>query len=249
MSLGGTPYLCGPSSFFLSSIDVPIESQIVEASEDVPLLSMLLGLDMSIVREILNREELPAAETSGQQRGVAIGQAPAGLLNACSRLMELLDSPEDIPFLSHLIQREIIYRILKTPQGARLRTIATTGTLATGQPERSPGSKTTMGSGCTWRSWQGCTNGSFNPSSSVPRIDRDEPASIPKAVEAAESKGADAYGRGGRHERSLRGRLRKRQPIQPGIQPLLWPATHARRQSSSSEQYCRRIILRGLTRL
>ena len=74
MSLGGTPYLCGPSSFFLSSIDVPIESQIVEASEDVPLLSMLLRLDMSIVREILNREELPAAATSGQQRGVAIGQ-------------------------------------------------------------------------------------------------------------------------------------------------------------------------------
>src|SRR5262250_2721979 len=80
MMLGGTPYLCGPSSLFLSSIDVPIESQIVEASEEVPLLSMLLRLDMSIVREILNREELPGAETSGQQRGVAIGQAPAGLL-------------------------------------------------------------------------------------------------------------------------------------------------------------------------
>jgi AraC-like DNA-binding protein len=126
MSLGGTPYICSPSSFFLSSIDVPIESQIVEASEEVPLLSLLLRLDMSIVREILNREELPEG-TSGQPRGVAIGQASAGLLNACSRLMELLDTPEDIPFLSHLIQREIIYRILKTPQGARLRTIATTG--------------------------------------------------------------------------------------------------------------------------
>jgi AraC-like DNA-binding protein len=129
MSLGGTPYLCGPSSFFLSSIDVPIESQIIEASEGVPLLSMLLRLDMSIVREILNREELPEAEVSSHRRGVAIGQAPIGLLKACARLMELLDTPEDIPFLSHLIQREIIYRILKTPQGLRLRTIATTGDL------------------------------------------------------------------------------------------------------------------------
>src|SRR5438270_5575031 len=129
MTLGGTEYLCGPSSFFLSSIDVPVESQIVEASEEVPLLSMLLRLDMSIVREILSREELPEAETSLQRRGVAIGQARAGLLNACSRLMELLDTPEDIPFLSHLVQREIIYHILKTPQGARLRTIATTGDL------------------------------------------------------------------------------------------------------------------------
>jgi len=38
---------------------------IVEASEQVPLLAMLLRVDMSIVREILNREELPGAETSG----------------------------------------------------------------------------------------------------------------------------------------------------------------------------------------
>src|SRR5467141_2794614 len=129
MSLGGTEYLCSPSSFFLSSIDVPIESQIVEASVEVPLLSMLLRLDMSIVREILNREDLPEAEVSSQRRGVSVGQAPAGLLKACSRLMELLDIPEDIPFLSHLIQREIIYRILRTPQGARLRTIATTADL------------------------------------------------------------------------------------------------------------------------
>src|ERR1700704_511775 len=85
---------------------------------------------------------------------------------------------------------------------------------------------------------RGRTDGSFNTSSSVPRIDRDEPSSIPKAVEAAEGKGTDAYGWGGRHKRSLRSRLREREPIQPRIQPLLWPAPRARCQSSSSEQ-CR----------
>ena len=129
ISLGGTAYVCVPSAFFLSSIDVPVESKIIEASEDVPLLSMLLRLDMSIVREMLNREELPEPEASSQRRGVAIGRASVGLLKACSRLMELLDTPEDIPFLNHLIQREIIYRILRTPQGGRLRSIATTGDL------------------------------------------------------------------------------------------------------------------------
>jgi AraC-like DNA-binding protein len=90
---------------------------------------MLLRLDMTIVREVLSREELPESEVSSQRRGVAVGQGSAGLLKASSRLIELLDTPEDIPFLSHLIQREIIYRILRTPQGARLRTIATTGDL------------------------------------------------------------------------------------------------------------------------
>jgi len=42
----------------------------------------------------------------------------------------LLETPEDIPFLAPLIQREIIYRILRTPQGERLRAIATRGDLS-----------------------------------------------------------------------------------------------------------------------
>jgi transcriptional regulator GlxA family with amidase domain len=48
-------------------------------------------------------------------------------LKPCSRLLDLLDAPEDIPFLSNLIQREIVYRLLRGPQGARLRAIATLG--------------------------------------------------------------------------------------------------------------------------
>jgi AraC-like DNA-binding protein len=127
INLGGTEYLCRASSFLLTSIDVPVESQIVEASEDAPLLSMLLRLEMPTVREILSREELPEPEISPQRRGLAVGQATGGLLRACARLVELLETPEDIPFLSYLIQREIIYRILRTPQGARLRAIGTTG--------------------------------------------------------------------------------------------------------------------------
>jgi len=129
VNLGGTVYFCDGSSFLLSSIDVPAESQIVEASEQVPLLSMFLRLDMPTVREVLSREDLPEPEASGQRRGLAVGETTVGLLGACARLIELLDTPEDIPFLGHLIQREIVYRILRTPQGERLRAIATTGDL------------------------------------------------------------------------------------------------------------------------
>jgi AraC-like DNA-binding protein len=130
INLGGIEYLCDDSSFLLSSIDVPAQSQIVEASEEVPLLSMFLRLDMPTVREVLSREDLPEAESSIHSRGLAVGETTVGLLGACARLIELLDTPEDIPFLSHLIQREIVYRILRTPQGERLRAIATTGDLS-----------------------------------------------------------------------------------------------------------------------
>jgi AraC-like DNA-binding protein len=130
INLGGTEYICDDSSFLLSSIDVPVQSQIVEASEAVPLLSMYLQLDMPIVREVLSREDLPEPQTSIQSRGLAVGETTAGLLGACIRLIDLLETPEDIPFLSHLIQREIVYRILRSPQGGRLRAIATTGELS-----------------------------------------------------------------------------------------------------------------------
>ena len=130
INLGGIEYLCDGSSFLLSSIDVPAQSQILEASEQVPMLSMFLRLDMPTVREVISREELPEPETAVQSRGLAVGETTAGLLDACTRLIELLETPEDIPFLSYLIQREIVYRILRTPQGERLRAIATTGDLS-----------------------------------------------------------------------------------------------------------------------
>lgn len=130
IQLGGTPYLCEESSFLVSSIDTPIRSQILEASQAAPLLSLWLRLDMVAVQELISREDLPEPDGSPALRGLAVGKAPVELLGACSRLLDLLESPEDIPFLGPLIQREIAYRILKTPQGARLRAIATRGDLS-----------------------------------------------------------------------------------------------------------------------
>jgi len=127
VTLGSTTYLCDGSTFLLSSLDLPVVSQIVEASEDLPLLSMLLKLDMAAVREILNHTEFQSQNGASDAPGIAIGKTTVDLLKPCSRLLDLLDAPEDIPFLSSLIQREIAYRLLRGPQGARLRAIATLG--------------------------------------------------------------------------------------------------------------------------
>ena len=127
--LGGHEYICDSSSFLLSSIDVPAQSQIVNASEKCPLLVMFLRFDMPTVREVLSRDDLPAVKSDMHRQGLAVGETTLGLLGACNRLLDLLDTPEDIPFLSPLLQREIVYRLLKTPHGTRLRAIATSGDL------------------------------------------------------------------------------------------------------------------------
>jgi AraC-like DNA-binding protein len=127
--LGGTEYLCDGASFLLSSIDVPAQSQIIEASEATPLLSIFLRLDMPAVREVVSRDDLPETPASTHRQGIAVGETTVGLLSAAMRLLELLDTPEDIPFLSPLVHREILYRILRTPQAERLRAISTSGDL------------------------------------------------------------------------------------------------------------------------
>lgn len=126
--LGETEYVCDSSSFLLSSIDVPAQSQIVEATEKSPLLVMFMRFDMPMVREVLSRD-LPELKSDTHRQGLAVGETTLGLLSACDRLLDLLETPEDIPFLGPLLQREIIYRLLKTPQAGRLRAIATSGDL------------------------------------------------------------------------------------------------------------------------
>ncbi|WP_321472166.1 AraC family transcriptional regulator [uncultured Paludibaculum sp.] len=127
VELGRTTFLYGESRFLLTSVDLPITSQVVEASKEVPFLALSLTFEMPVVREMLSRDEIPAPDAPPDTPAMAIGETTVELLNACCRLVDLLSTPADIPFLSGLIQREIIYRILRGPEGARLRAIATLG--------------------------------------------------------------------------------------------------------------------------
>jgi len=127
VELGPNTFIYGASQYLLTSIDLPIVSQIVEASQEAPCLAMSLKLEMPVIRELLSREEIHMAEVPPGSPAMATGEATAEFLGACCRLIDLLDTPRDIPFLSGLIQREIIYRILRGPEGTRLRAIATLG--------------------------------------------------------------------------------------------------------------------------
>ena len=127
VKFGSKTYIYDPSHYLLTSVDLPIISRVVEASDAVPCLAFALKIDISIVREFLGREEFHIADPLPANAAMCTGETTAEFLNACCRLVDLIDTPEDIPFLSGFIEREIIYRILRGPEGARLRAIATVG--------------------------------------------------------------------------------------------------------------------------
>src|SRR5271170_388280 len=127
INVGKTTYLCDGSNFLLTSVDLPVVSQVTAASQEEPLLGLVLKLEMPAVREILSQQEFHLRGEPSDARGMAVGVTSLELLDACTRLVDLLDAPQDIPFLASLIQREIIYRLLRSPQGKHLGAIATLG--------------------------------------------------------------------------------------------------------------------------
>jgi AraC-like DNA-binding protein len=124
INLGGVDHDGTAGGFLISSVDLPVQSQVIEATPERPLLSMLLALDVRILREVLAGEGVPEPQVGADRLGIALGQAPGGLVSACIRLVGLLDTPGDIAFLGPLIQREILFCLLQTPQAGRLRAIA-----------------------------------------------------------------------------------------------------------------------------
>jgi AraC-like DNA-binding protein len=127
INVGKTTYICDGSNFLLTSVDLPVVSQVIGATPKEPMLGLVLKLEMPAVREILSQQEFHLHGESTDARGMAVGVTSLELLDACLRLVDLLASPQDIPFLSSLIQREVIYRLLRSPQGKNLRAIATLG--------------------------------------------------------------------------------------------------------------------------
>ena len=127
VQLGPNTFIYDASRFLLTSIDLPIVSRVVEATEEVPCLALALKIDISTVRELLSREEIHVPAGPSDTLAMGTGETTPEFLSACCRLLDLPEYPQDIPFLSGLIQREIIYRILRGPEGARLRAIATLG--------------------------------------------------------------------------------------------------------------------------
>jgi len=116
--VGNEVFRYEPSQQLLVSLDLPLICQVIEASEDEPYLSMKLELDLDICTEMLLKMPPAPAETDF---GLSISKTPPELLDAMVRLLKLHETPEDVAELAPLIEREILYRLLKSEQAGFIR--------------------------------------------------------------------------------------------------------------------------------
>lgn len=127
VTLGEEEYVYDAQHYLITSVHLPTVVQVTEASIEKPYLGLRLKFSQREVAQLMADSHLPPPKSQQSSRGMATGENTPELLNAFVRLIDLLDSEQDIPILAPVIQREIIYRLLIGDQGARLRQIAAAG--------------------------------------------------------------------------------------------------------------------------
>ncbi|MEG6502444.1 MULTISPECIES: AraC family transcriptional regulator [unclassified Desulfovibrio] len=131
--VGNEEYRYGAGNCLLAGVDMPNLSYLTEASPENPYLVMTLELDSHLTTQLA--AQIPPAKgpgktssAGGSMGGVAVMPTDPEILQAFGRMLDLLDTPEQIPLLAPLISREIHLLLLLGPQGELLKSLNTQGT-------------------------------------------------------------------------------------------------------------------------
>jgi AraC-like DNA-binding protein len=112
--------------YLISTLDLPIVSNVVEASREKPYLNLRIDLDPTLVASVMMESGIKVKKSDAAVKAMDVSSLDTDLLDAVVKLVRLLDTPEEMKVLASLIIREIVYRLLKGAQGARLSHLITT---------------------------------------------------------------------------------------------------------------------------
>jgi AraC-like DNA-binding protein len=125
--LGAERYQYDPAHYLLTTVELPVVSQILEASPEQPYLSLRVQLDPTLVGSVLMDADVSSVREHSIAKAIDVSSLDGALLDAVVRLVRLVDSHTDARIMAPLVMREIVYRLLTGAQGARLRHIAILG--------------------------------------------------------------------------------------------------------------------------
>jgi AraC-like DNA-binding protein len=113
-------YVYDPDNYLLVTAELPLVGQVLDASDEQPYLSLLLDLDPTLVGSVIAEVGDITPQIDADMRAINVGSLDADLLDAVLRLVRLLDTPSEAPFLAPMITKEIIYRLWMGDQRDRL---------------------------------------------------------------------------------------------------------------------------------
>lgn len=113
----------GSNGHLVISQDLPVLGQVVEATPLEPYLCVHLRIEHAEINQIVLDHGLPQepeGATMHAARGLYVEPNTAPLMDAILRLVRLLDTPADLAAIAPLVRREIVYRLVTSPNGWRM---------------------------------------------------------------------------------------------------------------------------------
>ena len=111
--------------YLISTLDLPVKSNVVEASREKPYLTLRIDLDPAMVASVMMESKTEVKKSGSKVKAMDVSPVDADLLDAVVRLVKLLDTPDEMKLFAPPVIREIIYRLLKGRQGERLSHLVT----------------------------------------------------------------------------------------------------------------------------
>jgi AraC-like DNA-binding protein len=112
-----------PAHLLVFAVDLPVSSQVVRASRKDPYLGFVMDLDPSRVAQLAATVFPRGVPKTPDARGLYVGSANDAIIDAVTRLLELMANPEDADLLGPLVVDEILIRLLRTSIGSRVAQI------------------------------------------------------------------------------------------------------------------------------
>jgi len=115
-----------PAHLLVFAVGLPVSSQVTRASRKDPYLGFVLDLDPARVRELAARVYPRGVPKTDEHRGLYVGRTTDDIIDAITRLLDLMARPEEADLLAPLVIDEILIRLLRTPIGHRIAQIGHT---------------------------------------------------------------------------------------------------------------------------
>jgi AraC-like DNA-binding protein len=125
--LGDDVFVYDRARYLVASVDLPVVGEVLEATPERPYLCIALRLEAKEIAAMVLEADLPPP-AAAPARALYLSQTTSALAEAMLRLLRLLDTPEDAATLAPLAEREILYWLLKSEEGWRLRQMASAHT-------------------------------------------------------------------------------------------------------------------------
>lgn len=119
--VGAVPQRVRAGELIVVSHALPVTARVVEASPEVPYISLIAHLDLGLLRSVM--VDLDAEPATGPSAGFVVGAADDGLVDVLRRYAALADDPVDAKVLGPQIRRELHYRLLRSPSASMLRSL------------------------------------------------------------------------------------------------------------------------------